>query len=75
MTKPKQTRRVGSYQFAIEWLARNDDNEWINDTECVSPSVTFHCIMDTFDRTQEEGLKDLKKAINEYHTLFRLGLK
>lgn len=59
----KQSRRVGSYQYAVDWLALNDDNDWIDDTEYGSPSVTFHAIMDIFGRTTEEGLKDLKKAL------------
>lgn len=50
-----------SYREAIEWLAYNDDNEWLDDEE-PSPSVSAGLVRDLFDVDTEKLCADLKKA-------------
>lgn len=57
-----RARRVGSYGFAIEWIAFNDDTEWLDD-ENGSASVTLCLVADIFGRTIEEATADLRRAI------------
>lgn len=62
----KAPRRVGSYPAAIEWIARNDDNDWLDadgvDT-AYCESVTLTLVADVFGRTLEEATADLKAAL------------
>jgi hypothetical protein len=53
-------RRVGSYIAAIEWIAYNDDTEFLDGGEGYSPSVTLCLVADIFGRTIEEAEKDLR---------------
>jgi len=55
-------RRVGSYSAAIQWIADNDDTQWLDD-EHGSPSVTLCLVADIFGRTVEEATADLRKAV------------
>lgn len=54
--------RRASYNDAIEWIAYNDDTEWL-DCEYGSPSVTLCLVADIFGRTVEEATQDLRKAL------------
>lgn len=59
----RRTRRVGNYGAAIDWVALNDDNLWLDDAEAGSPSVTLCLVADIFGRTVEEATADLRRAI------------
>lgn len=48
------------YKKAIEWIALNDDTEWLNDEEPII-SVTGAMVADLFDVDQEKVIKDLIK--------------
>jgi len=57
-----KTRRAGSYKAAIQWIADEDDNEWLDDPDG-SPSVTISLVADVFGRTIQEATEDLRKEI------------
>ena len=62
-------RRVGSYRKAIEWIAAEDDTDWLDDQDDdLKTSVTASLVMDVFDCTEEEVVRDLRNAIK------RLGI-
>jgi len=60
------TGKRASYREAIEWLALNDDNEWLNtplgDGEILA-SVTAHCIADIFGKTIDVLCIDLQREL------------
>lgn len=56
-------RRVGSYRDAIEWIALNDDTDWLDDEYGYSASVTLCLVADVFGRTIDEATKDLRAAL------------
>jgi len=58
------TRRVGAYGSAIQWIALNDDTEWL-DHEYGSPSVTLCLVADIFGRTVEQATDDLRRALQK----------
>lgn len=58
----RKPRRVGSYRDAIDWLAWNDDNDWLDD-EHGHHSVCASLVADVFGRTREEVAKALRAAI------------
>lgn len=60
---PRRARRVGSYQQAIEWIACNDDTDFLDDEEEGLESVTLCLVADVFGRTTEEAIKDLRAAV------------
>ena len=56
---------MASYKQAIDWLAGNDDNEWLTDENgCLSVSASL--VADLFKKTDEQVKKDLQKHINKY---------
>jgi hypothetical protein len=57
-----KVNRRASYQSAIDWIASNDDNEWLGD-EFGSPSVTLSLVADIFGRDTETATRDLKRAM------------
>jgi hypothetical protein len=61
-----RTRRVGTYGSAIQWIALNDDTEWLNH-EYGSPSVTLCLVADVFGRTVERATDDLRCALQADH--------
>lgn len=56
------TRRCGTYRDAIDWIALNDDTDWLDDEEG-SESVTLALVADVFGRTVEEATADLRRAL------------
>ena len=58
-------RRVASYRAAIEWLAVNDDNAWVNEliSGDIVLSVSAGLVSDLFGRTDEEVTTDLRRAL------------
>jgi hypothetical protein len=60
--KAAMTKRVATYNHAIEWIARNDDTSWLDD-EYGSASVTLCLVADVFYRSVEEATADLRRAI------------
>ena len=58
MTKP----RVIGYRAALEWLARNDDTEWLSD-DCGAPSVTLCLVADIYGRDVDKATADLRTTI------------
>lgn len=55
-------RRIAKYQDAIDWIAQNDDTDWLDDPNG-SWSVTLCLVADIFGRTCEEATRDLRRAI------------
>lgn len=67
MTGPSKTpRRVGSYPAAIQWIADNDDTDWLNADgveTAYCESVTLTLVADVFGRTLAEATADLRAAL------------
>lgn len=67
MAEQQQTaaapRRVGAYSVAIEWIALNDDTEWLDEGENASPSVTLCLVADVFGRSVERATADLRRIM------------
>lgn len=59
-------RRPG-YREAIEWVAGNDDCNWLSGDAGESISVTAACIRDLYDVAQEKLVADLKRALKRVH--------
>ena len=57
-------RKSAKYENAIEWIASEDDTEWLND-EDPSPSVTACLVADIFGTTIEQVTRDLRKAVKQ----------
>lgn len=53
---------MARYRDAIDWIAREDDTEWLENGED-APSVTASLVADLFGRTDDEVRADIKKAI------------
>ena len=56
-------RNAIAYAEALEWLALNDDNDWLNEERVHAPSVTFAAIADIYRRPMEEAEADLRRTI------------
>ncbi len=66
-----------SYREAIQWIADNEDTEFVSDAEEASwddgeytldntvPSVTLCLVMDLFDVELHKAVTDLKKALDK----------
>lgn len=57
---------MARYQDAINWIADNDDTEFVRDAETSSDyllSVTATLVRDLWDKTDDEILRDLRKAL------------
>ena len=61
-TSPRAQRRVGSYRDAIQWIAQNDDNYWLDDDPLIA-AVTLYLVADVFGRTIEEATADLRAEL------------
>lgn len=55
-------RRVGSYSEALEWIALNDDTEWLEEDNG-HVSVSLCLVADVFGREREEAVRDLRKVV------------
>jgi hypothetical protein len=53
-----------SYRQAIQWIAYEDDTDFLND-EKPSLSVTASMVADLYQKTHEQVLKSLYKAVEE----------
>lgn len=51
-----------SFRAAIEWMARNDDNEWVWDDEPVM-SIAAWLVADLFGAEQERVIKSLRAKL------------
>lgn len=49
------------YRAALEWIARNDDTEWLHDGGWTS--VTAALVADIYSRTEDEVESDLRKMV------------
>jgi hypothetical protein len=54
-------RRPG-YREAIEWIACNDDNEWLHDKEPII-SVTAAMVADLYDVDHSRLFADLRRKL------------
>lgn len=58
---------MARYQDAIDWIAGNDDTEWVEQVEAGEPgwsiSVTGALVADLFGKTEEQVRKDIKRAL------------
>lgn len=57
-------RRVGSYRAAIDWIAVNDDTDWLDHIDAC-PSVTLSLVADVFGRSDAEAKRDLEAAVRK----------
>lgn len=53
-----------SYREAVQWLAYNDDTQWLHDAEPIE-SVSTALVADLFGTTVERVTKDLRKAVEK----------
>lgn len=60
---------MARYRDAIDWIAREDDTEWVVNNED-APSVTASLVADLFGRTDEEVRKDIKNALKRQSRSF-----
>jgi hypothetical protein len=51
-----------SYREAVEWIARNDDTEWLNEIPQYA-SVTACLVADLFGVDEDRVFKDLRRAL------------
>ncbi len=52
---------MARYRDAIDWIAWNDDTDWLDDQRgCFS--VTLALVADLFGKTTDEATADLRKA-------------
>lgn len=56
------SRRTGSYASAIEWIALNDDTQFLNEPSGCE-SVSLALVADVFGRDIDEALADLRRAL------------
>ena len=54
---------MARYRDAIDWIARNDDTEWLDDGPGAVPSVTLCLVADVFGKTEEQATLDLRRAV------------
>lgn len=57
---------MAAYKTAIQWIAQNDDTEWIDgdpDSGSGAPSVTACLVADLFGKTTEAVRVDIKKNL------------
>jgi hypothetical protein len=52
---------MARYRDAIDWIALNDDTEWLDD-EHGAFSVTLALVADLFGKSMDEATADLRKA-------------
>lgn len=55
-----------TYMRAVEWLAANDDNEWLRDDDPRS-SVTGSLVCDLYGKDDAEFRADLLKQLRHIH--------
>lgn len=55
---------MARYKDAIEWIAANDDTEFMDDPD-FTISVTLAFVIDLFNKTQDEAVADLRKALKQ----------
>jgi hypothetical protein len=58
---------TATYKRAIQWLASNDDNEWLRDDVPVLLSVTASLVQDLYGKTAEQVRADLVKELRHIH--------
>lgn len=54
-----------SYAAAINWIADNDDTEWLKDGDDAAPSVTAALVADIFGKDAATVRKHIVRALNE----------
>lgn len=57
---------MARYRDAIEWIAREDDTDFLDDTETGDEptlSVTASLVADLFDKTDAEVCADIRAAL------------
>lgn len=53
-----------SYRRAIDWLAQNDDNEWLKDEPADQIlSVSASLVADLFDKADAQVARDLARRV------------
>ena len=61
-----------SYREAIEWLALNDDNHYLEEEADVGLSVSASLVSDLFDVGDAKVLVDLKRKIEKLKKVGKL---
>jgi len=56
-----------TYKRAIEWLAANDDNDWLRDSNILMMSVSASLVMDLWGKEATELRADLVKELRHIH--------
>lgn len=63
---------MATYKQAIEWIALNDDTDFLDDTEVDTISVTASMVADLFSKDDETVVRDLRRAIKRENR--RIGI-
>lgn len=63
---------MATYNQAIEWIALNDDTDFLDDTEVDTISVTASMVADLFSKDDETVVRDLRRALKRENR--RLGI-
>lgn len=53
---------MARYKDAIQWIADNDDTEWVEE-DAGTESVTAALVADLFSKTTEQVREDIKRAL------------
>ena len=61
--KPREHVARASYREAINWIAANDDTEWLDDSPDQTPSVTAALVADLFKVSSEKVRADLVREL------------
>lgn len=59
---------MARYKDAIQWMADNDDTDWVEhdaDDAAGTESVTASLVADLFDKTADQVRADLRHALNK----------
>jgi hypothetical protein len=57
---------MARYADAVDWLAGNDDNGWLDDPDEdgeVMPSVAAALVADVWDKPLQQVVRDLRRAL------------
>ncbi len=67
MTTHPNRRVRPSYRRALQWIADNDDNNWLRTMtdEEIIPLVTACLVADLFGKTEEAMVRDLRRGMEK----------
>jgi hypothetical protein len=57
---------MASYRDAIDWIALNDDTDFLDDTEVDALSVTASMVADLWGKDEKTVKADLRRALKRH---------